>query len=198
MALVVAIEFDARAEAAAHSADVLIPLRKALVIASVILMGFGGGVLAYELYRLSLVGGPSSNQLSSVAVQLIASLALVAAGIYLLAQCPALRRPLPTAYQVDQDGFTARWDDGSSVRLAWGNPRLRLFLRDMRDLLDVKGCETLISRSGSFVPFAVPAKMYDQVLSEATSLGLVTNARFFRGRGGLIVHTATVRGRKRG
>jgi hypothetical protein len=194
----VPVEFDAREEATAHRVDVLLPLRKALAIASAVLIAFGGAILLFELYHLSTVGGPSSNQVPFAVSQLVGAAALVAVGVYLLAQCPQLKRPLPTAYLLDPDGFTARWDGGAILRLSWNDPKLRLFMRDLRDLLDVKGCTTLISRGGSFVPFAVPSKMYDQVISEAKALGLVTSARYFRGRGGLLVHTATVRGRRRG
>jgi hypothetical protein len=194
----VTAEFDAREEAASHRAEVLLPLRKALVVASSVLIAFGGAILLYQLYHFSIVGAPPSSQLPFTATQLVGAAALVAIGVYLLAQCAPLKRPLPTLYVLDSDGFTAKWDNGTALRLSWDDPRLRLFMRDLRDLLDVKGCTTLISKSGSFVPFAVPSKMYDRVLSEVKTLGLVTSARYYRGRGGLLVHTATVRGKKRG
>jgi hypothetical protein len=197
-ATAVPVEFDAREEATTHSVAVLLPLRRILLVASAVVIAFGGVVLLFELYHLSIVGVPSSGQIPSIVPLFIGSAALVSAGIYLLTQCPSLKRPLPTAYRLDPDGFTAKWDNGTAVHLSWDDPRLRLFMRDMRELPDVPGCTTLISRGGSFVPFAVPSRLYDQVLSEAKTLGLVTKARYYRGRAGMKVHTATVRGRNLG
>ena len=196
MAEAVPIEFDARDEAAAHSTAVLLPLRKTLLGVSIVMLVFGGVILGLELYHLAVVGAPSSNQASPVVFTLVAATALVFAAIYLLIQCPALRRPLPTSYRLDPGGFTARWEDETDARLSWNDPKVRLVMRDMRDLADVEGCATLISRTGSFVPFAVPSKMYDQVLSEAKALGLVTKARYYRSRGGLKVHLATIQGKR--
>jgi hypothetical protein len=189
-------EFDARSEANAHRAEVLLPYRRTLLIASVAMIGFGGAFLAFELYHISTSGLPVSNQVLSVVPPLGACVALVAVGIYLLSECPGLKRTLPTTYLFDPDGFTARWDNGTTVRTSWNDPKLRLFMRDMRDQLHVQGCATLISRAGSVVPFAVPSEFYDRVLSEATKRGLVTKASYFRARAGLMVHTATIRGRK--
>jgi hypothetical protein len=191
-------EFDARAEAAKHSAEVLLPLRRILLVISAVMIVLGGSYLVFVLYHLSNVGVSSSNEVLSTVSQVVISAVLVSVGVYLLTQCPSLKRPLPTVYLLDSDGFTAKWDNGATVRLAWLDPKLRLFMRDTRDLADVKGCTTLISRGGSFVPLAVPSNLYDQVLSEAKTLGLVTRAHYSRGPGGLMIHTATVRGRNLG
>ena len=177
-------EFDARSEATLHSAEVLLPYRRTLLFASVAMIGVGGAFLAFELYRISTSGFPSSNQVLSAVPPLGACVALVAVGIYLLSECPGLKRPLPTTYLIDPEGFTASWDNGTKVRVFWQDPTLRLFMRDMRDQLGVKGCPTLISKAGRVVPFAVPYEFYDRVLSEATRRRLVTKARYFRGSPG--------------
>jgi hypothetical protein len=191
----VAVDFDARAVAAAHRTEVLLPFRRILLACSVAMIGFGGALLAYELYRLP-IGLSGSSQVPSLILFLAIPAAFAAAGIFLLAECPALNRPLPTSYRLDSDGLTARWDTGAEVHASWTDPKLRLFLRDMRDLLEPPGATTLISMGGSFVPWAVPPELYDCVLSEVTKRGLVTKARFYRGRNGMPVHTATVRGAK--
>ena len=189
-------DFDARAVAAAHRTEVLLPFRRILLVCSTVMVGFGGVLLAYVLYRFLAAGLPSSSQVPSLIPLLAGPPALVAAGIFLLAQCPALKRPLPTSYRLNSDGLTAHWDTGAEAHVSWTDPKLRLFLRDMRDLLEAPGGTTLISTAGSFVPWAVPPELYDRVLAEATNRGLVTKARFYRGRDGMPVHTATIRGRK--
>jgi hypothetical protein len=194
----VPVEFDARSEASAHRTEVLLPLRNVFLGASVALFGFGAASLAYEFYRFSGSSLPLSNQVLSAAPLLGGAVALIAAGVYLLLQCPVLYRKLPTTYLLDSEGFTAKWANGDTIRESWDDPSLRLYLRDMRDLLDVKGSPTLISYAGSFAPFAVPSEFYDRVLSEAKKRSLVAKASFYRGRGGLKIHTATVRGRNTG
>jgi hypothetical protein len=144
-----------------------------------------GAFLSYlVLIALPISGWPALDELPIVLPAVIVLvIGFVFIGFVWIIYLQFTQTP-PTWFELDRNGLTASTFDGREDRFDWSRPRSRLILADYRSLFPWKVGVTTIQRASSPVPYAIPAELFDAVVSELTHRGYSMSRRKVQSRFG--------------